>query len=335
MFVATIDTGTTNTRVKVWNEDSVIGQASCLVGVRDTAASGSKEKLCQAIHDTLATAAATANMTTDQLELILASGMLTSDVGILEIPHRMAPIGAEALAAGMEEHQIPEVCRQPIWFIPGVRNTSDILEPDQADRMDIMRGEEVEVFGLMARMNLESSAVFVLPGSHTKFVPVDADKRITGCVTTMAGELLTVLSKNTILASAVGHDFSTTFVPEAFGQGVRFYRRLGLGRACFAVRILDQFTAYTVEEKRNCLLGIVLADDMQALRNSHILRQTASAPVVVSGHPVFQQGFQALLTDIYPERKIMVADAHLQQDLAGFGAIVVAKMRGLLPHGIK
>lgn len=330
MYVATIDTGTTNTRVKIWNRETLIGQASRAIGVRDTAITGSKKKLISAIKDTLSTAVTTAGLVVDKLDLILASGMLTSNVGLLEVPHVVAPVGATALAAGMVKRCIPSICRQPIWFIPGVRNTMDVLVPEHIDLMDIMRGEEVEVFGLIAKMNLTGPAVFILPGSHSKFVPVDDNGQIVGCVTTMAGELLDMFSKNSILADAVDHGFSTKLNVPVFWQGVRCYQRLGLGRALFTVRLLDQFTQYTLEDKRSYLLGIVLADDIQAWKYSRLLQNVTSKDVIITGNPIFQQGMQQLLAELDPARNIILLNSNAQADIAGFGAITVAKMRGLL-----
>ncbi|WP_286673715.1 MULTISPECIES: hypothetical protein [Symbiopectobacterium] len=43
MYSVTIDTGTTNTRVFVWQDNRIIAEASQAVGVRDTAITGSKE----------------------------------------------------------------------------------------------------------------------------------------------------------------------------------------------------------------------------------------------------------------------------------------------------
>jgi len=328
VYIATIDTGTTNTRVNIWDKDNVIGVATCAVGVRDTAITGNKDKMSRAIQETLAVATAAANLRHDNIGLVLATGMLTSNVGLIEIPHVAAPVDVKYLAANMVEHYIPSICQKPIWFIPGVRNTNQLLPADQAENMDIMRGEEVEVFGLMAKINIDKSAIFILPGSHNKFVSINLAGQITGCMTTLAGELLGVLSKNTILADAVGHGFSTKLESHAFFQGVQCYRKLGLGRAAFTVRILDQFTKFTLEEQRSYLLGVVLADDIQALQHSEIFRDLEESHIIIAGKPVVQQGFQLLLADHC--RHVITVDAAIQANISGYGAVVIAKQRGLL-----
>ena len=48
--------------------------------------------------------------------------------------------------------------------------------------MDIMRGEEAETFGLIEQLKLQGPAIFVLPGSHSKFISLDAGNRVTACL---------------------------------------------------------------------------------------------------------------------------------------------------------
>ena len=45
MYIITIDTGTTNTRVCAWQDTRLLAEAARPVGVRDTAISGSTETL--------------------------------------------------------------------------------------------------------------------------------------------------------------------------------------------------------------------------------------------------------------------------------------------------
>lgn len=328
MYVATIDTGTTNTRVNIWDKDLVIGAATCAVGVKDTAITGSKDKLIIGIRQVLVAAVAAANLSLENIDLILATGMLTSNVGLIEIPHVTAPVDANYLADNMVEHHIPSICEKSIWFIPGVKNTNRSLPSGQVEEMDMMRGEEVEVFGIMAKQKIDQPAVFILPGSHNKFISINDKGQIIGCMTTLAGELLDVLSKNTILANSVDHGFSIEIEPHAFFQGVQCYRKLGLGRAAFTIRILDQFTEFTLEEKRSYLLGIVLADDIQALQHSQIFSNFKDALIIIAGKTVMQQGFQLLLADIC--RHVITLDADVQANISGYGAIALAKQRGLL-----
>ncbi|HRU42351.1 MAG TPA: 2-dehydro-3-deoxygalactonokinase, partial [Candidatus Diapherotrites archaeon] len=53
MYIATIDTGTSNTRVNIWNKGKVVSRSFIGVGVRDTAITGSKAKLYQGVREAI------------------------------------------------------------------------------------------------------------------------------------------------------------------------------------------------------------------------------------------------------------------------------------------
>lgn len=331
MYLITIDTGTTNTRVNIWRNDSVVARSSVAVGVRDTAVTGSRHKLQQGVREALAVACAEAGIAVDDAGAVIASGMITSNVGLHEVPHVAAPAGLRELAAGMVAAAVPEVCGRPIWFVPGVKNAVSRVDIDNCEEMDIMRGEEAEVFGVVARLAVSGPAVFVLPGSHSKFVALDGAGRITGCLTTLAGELLGVITNNTILAGALGHSFASRVDEKMLLAGAAHARRVGLGRTCFTVRILDQFTGHSTEEKANFLLGAVLSTDLEALRNSRALAVDPAAPVYITGKRELREAFGVLLrADEYFCGELREVGDDILADVAGFGALTVARARGVL-----
>ena len=84
-------------------------ESSVSIGVRNTAIDGNNNKLIKAIHDTIYDVINKKNFTINNIDLILASGMLTSNVGILEIPHKNAPIRLEDLSKSMVRKTINEI----------------------------------------------------------------------------------------------------------------------------------------------------------------------------------------------------------------------------------
>ena len=331
MNILTIDTGTTNTRVTVWRDDVALCQAARQVGVRDTAITGNKTTLQRGVQDTVEAALQKAGLVINQVDLVLASGMITSNVGLHEVPHLVAPAGLRDLAAGMVQASIPEVCAQQIWFVPGVRNPVDNLGLHNIESMDMMRGEEVETMGLVSRLSITEPAVIVLPGSHSKFVHLDADQRITGCVTTLAGELLHVITHNTILADSVDSDFASEVDPEMLLAGARSASSIGLGRACFMVRTLGQFTIYERNARANFLLGAVLGADLLTLKNSSAIRMNPGTQFVITGKPLLREALAVLVSDDdFFSGKVTVTSSEQQEHLAGSGAIAIARERGLV-----
>lgn len=328
MRIATIDTGTTNTRVRLWENGSLAANGFAAVGVRDTALTGSTHTLKCGVRQALLNALNAAAWSESDLGLVLAAGMITSNMGLYELPHLMAPAGIEELAAGMQSAILPEVTSHPIWFIPGVRNASGPVDLESCDQADMMRGEEVETFGLIAQQGFSFPAIVVLPGSHTKFVWLDENSRISGSITTIAGELLSAITHNTLIANALNKSFAETLDPEALLAGARHGRRVGLGRACFQVRMLDLFAGMSYNQKANFLLGAVLANDLAALDNSDAIPNAARLPLIVGGGSVMAKGLELLLTT--DERKVCRVDDALLMSASGVGCIAIANKRGLL-----
>jgi 2-dehydro-3-deoxygalactonokinase len=214
--------------------------------------------------------------------------------------------------------------------VPGIKNSIPAVEIGTYESMDMMRGEEVEVFGLVERTNLQGPAIFIFPGSHSKFITMDANNRITACVTTLAGELLNVITGNTILASTVGNSFAHELDESMLLEGARCCSDVGLGRACFSVRILEQFGGTTTEQRANFLLGAVLAQDILAMKRSSAIRLRPEIPVVITGKKIMKEAFAALIKgDPFFRGEIVVVDDDLTSDLAGLGAMTVARERGL------
>ncbi|QWU16107.1 2-dehydro-3-deoxygalactonokinase [Paenibacillus sophorae] len=330
MYAITIDTGTTNTRVNVWRDNEVVAEAFQPVGVRDTAITGSRQKLTQGVKTAIEEAMRTANVKTGDSVVILASGMITSNVGLYEIPHVPAPAGIQELAAAMVKAELPEIIDQPIWFVPGVKNNVPDLNLDTCETMDIMRGEEVEVVGITQKLQLEGPAVLILPGSHSKVVRIDGDNRITGCMTTIAGELLDVITKQTILANALQSSFAGELEEAVLLKGAAYAEKVGLGRTCFTVRILDMFSDLSINEKANFLLGAVLQADILAVKNSGALNVTPLLPVVVFGKELLREALIALIKHdpFFTGPVHSVGNEH--KALAGFGALAIARERGIL-----
>ena len=67
--------------------------------------------------------------------------MITSNVGLYELAHQVAPAGITELAQGIVKVDMPEVAEQHIWFVPEGRNNADAVSAENVEAMDIIRGE--------------------------------------------------------------------------------------------------------------------------------------------------------------------------------------------------
>jgi 2-dehydro-3-deoxygalactonokinase len=332
-YVITIDTGTTNTRTMLFAPN---GRAAAVqkspVGVRNTAIDGTPRALQAAVRGCLEAMLAEAGIGWPDIRLVLASGMISSNVGLLEVPHCIAPVDAAALGRAIRRAAVPEVCPLPICFIPGVRNLAGPADWDNLAQMDIMRGEETESCAIIAHFGAGRPMLLVLPGSHTKFVAVDSAGRITGCLTSMTGELLSVITNNTILADAVCHRFVEpgTYDRALMLRGYEAAKRSGMGRACFSGRILQQFGGKSPAEIANFLLGAVLQNDVYAIAHHPLLPRTADTLAVVAGKDPLRRALRDVLEYDGGFSALSVYDPPDGIPLSAAGARIIAQKAGLL-----
>lgn len=285
-YTITIDAGTTNTRAYLWDGSRrLIARSGAEVGVHDTAAAGNNSKLKSAVRGCLEELLRLGEIGYSDVEGILASGMITSNMGLYELPHVPAPAGTGELAGGSREVLLEDVCPVPIRFIPGVKNAVEEITAENFETMDMMRGEEVETLAILDAYPRGTPYLLVLPGSHTKFVATDEQGRITGCLTTITGELLDCITGHTIIADAVGCRFVSEdgYCREMVLRGFETGKAAGLARGAFAARILNQFGEKDKEKIANFLLGVVLSGDVQSLRGSRALKLSRETRVIVSG----------------------------------------------------
>lgn len=326
-YIITIDTGTTNTRTFLWDENrNMIAGEKAEVGVRNTAIDGNNDRLKKAVHDCLERLLENNKLTYDNISRVMACGMITSNVGLVEVPHVTAPAGLEELAQQAKSILLEDVCPLPILFIPGVKNGLPDINMENFAVMDIMRGEEVESIAIMDHFPKGKPYLLVLPGSHTKFVSVDKDGKMTGCLTTITGELLASITNDTIIADAVGRQFvnEADYDREMMLKGFVTSRDTGIGHACFSARILNMFVEKDKMKLANYILGVALQNDITAIKNSKALKTDQNTTVIVSGkNPLRQAIIDILVYDGYfADVEEFVPDSKLP--LSAAGAYLVA-----------
>lgn len=326
----TIDCGTSNSRVRAWHAGSVVGAGEAAVGVRDTAISGSKAALTGGLHTAIDAALRACDATSADVQVCVASGMVTSGLGLHEVPHRLAPAGVAELAEGMALARIPALAPFDVWFVPGVRLDKAPIAIDAAGAMDMMRGEETETIGLIERSRLEAPFVALFPGSHAKFVSVDASGRIDACLSTLSGELIDVLAHHTVLASGLRAGWPDTLDDYALLCGAHLSRNEGLNRAAFSTRVLELFGSADAGSRFSFLIGAVLIHDLLACTHHATVSMGARQRLVVCGKPLVQTAYRLLARSLGGFCVIETPAQSDLDDLAGCGALAVARARGLL-----
>jgi 2-dehydro-3-deoxygalactonokinase len=179
---------------------------------------------------------------------IIASGMITSRQGWVELPYAECPASAEDLAKNIHVHKTGS--GRTIHFITGMHFNSPSLTHD------VMRGEETQVFG-----SLETGAHhFVAPGTHSKWIDVKEEK-ITGFSSYMTGEVYALLRNQSILGRLITSDADDE---KSFLKGVdkALADPAGFLHSIFSTRTLGLFNAMHGEQLASYLSGIVIGTEL-------------------------------------------------------------------------
>ncbi|MBY0223477.1 MULTISPECIES: 2-dehydro-3-deoxygalactonokinase [Sporosarcina] len=328
MFTILIDSGTTNSRIRLIesSKNLITDIEKVRIGVRNTAIEGTNEGLKNHLHNGIANLLERNNLSAANIEYIVASGMITSKLGILEVPHLTAPVTAEDFAKNSQVAILDEFFNIPCIFVPGMSNYAANVadQVDQINQFDVMRGEEVESLGLLKQLELEGRGILVLPGSHTKFVMVDRNRTLSSCLSTLAGETLMAIQKETILSDSVSSKLVQSVDESMLLKGFRAAETHGLTRSFYHVRLLELFTDVTDNERANYYAGAVIHEDLKSLLSS-VHDSKDIEWVVVGGSNPLRSLFTILLKHLGPKWNVIEAsDLQVEYSLV-LGAQEVAE----------
>lgn len=320
-----IDGGTTNTRARLFRGDDFLSAASRAVGVRNVAIGGTTEPLRQAVAECVAEAASRVSVHVEEVNLLCACGMLTSNVGLHEVPHVLAPAGLDDLARHVDSVTFLKIAPQPIHLIPGVKTVPGPATLENLADLDILRGEESETFGILETANRPGPLCILLPGSHTKLLHIDAQTRIAASYTTVGGELMQAMAERTILASSIDWPPAGSPVWPAVEAGAGFARDWGLARGGFAVRLADVVVGMDRTDRTWWFIGLVIGSDWSELRRWRF--STPGIPLLIGGREPLRSVYGRLATSDW-SGPVEILDESVVELASARGAIAIASAAG-------
>jgi len=310
-----IDGGTSNTRFTLMDENHVIAREKRKVGASNGTQEGNPILL------------KTVRQMTDwfeqkyecQISDVFASGMITCEKGLYELPHIEAPVSVSDLAAHVARTKLPQISDHfDFYFVPGIKFM------DQKELgADMMRGEETEIMGAIDSDDSNSKVLILHFGSHNKLICINEGK-VSKAVTTIAGELISAVCRDTILKDTLGElnkemNLDAEFIKKGFMETQRF----GISRSIFLIRVHAVIEQEQRLQSLSYLYGAVLAIDMAAFQG--LLRQDVNQ-IVLYGRQEFIQAFEACKLYIFGDRvipevkKISYADSEMLS-IQGIGKI--------------
>ncbi|WP_444659002.1 2-dehydro-3-deoxygalactonokinase [Caproiciproducens sp. R2] len=272
---AVIDCGTTNTRVYILNnENQMVGQAARKVGVRDTSMTGSKDALRNGLREAILEAIEKSGAKTKDIKYAIASGMITSEIGLMEIPHLVAPAGIRELAENVKIVSGREIISLdiPIMFIRGIRNNyGDNATLTEIDDVDFMRGEEAQVIGILDEYRIKEPVNILVLSSHSKMIHVNGDGKVEASMTTLSGQLFEAVINQTNVGKSLvpcdGEESGGYTFEEIVTFAERCVRTKGLVRCFMIPRFMQVLLKSDYMERRGFVDASIAVDDMNAIRS--------------------------------------------------------------------
>ncbi|MBX3653716.1 MAG: 2-dehydro-3-deoxygalactonokinase [Ramlibacter sp.] len=211
----------------------------------------------------------------------LISGMAGSRQGWQEAPYCPCPAGFDDLARALAWLPTPPglAAGSRVAIVPGLCCEHDGVP-------DVMRGEEVQVFGALQMTGLDDATV-VLPGTHSKWVTVRG-RKIEHFRTFMTGEFYALLRQHSLLARTMAGD-ANTLDEAAFDLGVdRALNGDSLLATAFSARTLALFDRMSATALSSYLSGLVIGEELRT-------RSDPGAAVLVVGAPALTQRYARAL----------------------------------------
>ena len=189
---------------------------------------------------------------------IIACGMVGARQGWIEAPYAQTP--CTATPQGFTK---PDAGDLDVHIIAGVM---------QANPADVMRGEETQIAGFLAR-NKNWDGVICLPGTHTKWVHVSADE-IVSFQTYMTGDLFAAIAGHTVLRHSVTAD---GWDDNAFDAGIAdaMDRPEKLAARLFSLRAEGLLNAMPNATARARLSGLLIGAELAGAKAYWIGQQIA------------------------------------------------------------
>ncbi len=183
---------------------------------------------------------------------VLMCGVIGGRQGWQEVEHAPAPIDIETLAKHAE--LIPNhFFERDIYIVPGVKIRRSDFD------FDVIRGEEVQIFGALAQLPEADRHIICLPGTHTKWVEIRKGN-IVDVQTFVTGEMFSLLSRFSTISTIVeGSSYSS----EGFAKGLIAAKNGALLNELFKLRVAVASKQLVSHEASSYLSGLLVANEIE------------------------------------------------------------------------
>jgi 2-keto-3-deoxy-galactonokinase len=270
------DSGTTNTRAYLLQDRVILDTECAQIGSKDSAIQNDSKMLVKELKRIYDGLIGNNGLGDPDIETIYMSGMISSPTGMVEIDHLSTPVNRERLRDGIVTYRERQFFHREVKIVPGIKTIgpNDTPTLDKVEQINNMRGEEIEIIGIIndQEISLPAHSILILPGSHTQVAYLD-EGFITNVLSTVTGELYHALLSETILNSSLAGN-SEGIDSEMVCKGYEDLINYGFNRAIYIVRTMQMFTDATLSQRRSYLEGVLNGGVLQAI--SYTAAQTGN-----------------------------------------------------------
>lgn len=200
-------------------------------------------------------------------------GMAGSRQGWREAPYLSCP--AKLADLGSQITRVTTASGRSVRIVPG------LLYRDMRNNSDIMRGEETQIAGLLAKQD-DFSGLVILPGTHCKWVEVQ-NGMVLRFQTFLTGELYSLLATASILRHSVSaHEADIPADHPAFLEGFLDVTsgRVPLVAGLFQIRTQDVLNGAQKDDSAARLSGLMIGAEFEAAKSSGWLDNTQDSFII-------------------------------------------------------
>ncbi len=235
-----VDWGTSNMRAWALRDGAVLAEGRSDKGMGSLAPDEFEAALLEVIEPWLGQ---------NRIPLV-ACGMVGAKQGWAEAAYSKVPclpVGPGAVRPKVRD------TRLDVAILPGL---------SQADPADVMRGEETQIAGYLAK-DPEFDGVLCMPGTHTKWVQISAGE-VVSFRTFMTGEMFALMSEQSVLKHSVGNGWDASAFETAVADAMS--RPEALANRFFSLRAEGLLAGLSSEAATARLSGLLIGAELAAAR---------------------------------------------------------------------
>lgn len=328
MYNIYMDSGTSNTRAYLLSDFQLIDTAAINVGTKDSAIAGNNSVLLSAMKECYDKLLADNGLKDSDIEGLWASGMVTNTFGIIEVEHISVPVDGQKLLDRIYVHHEDKFFKREMMLICGAKTAQpgEIVTTDNIGQMNNVRGEEIEVVGMVAAGILpkERDCVMISPGSHTHLCHV-VNGAMVDIVSNFTGELNYAIKKDTILGGELS-DKEIEMDPENVKKGYQYLKQYGICRALYIIHATKVFNVCSDEIRSQIMAGIISGSviDMLAMRIAE--RWNGAEKIVIIGGKPYVESYRILCETIIPNIPVQVVHGYEGKSFALCGFLELLRL---------